>query len=88
MGLQVTLDNASILTAIADYVANQGINVTDKQLDISLVAGRGTKGFSATVDISDAVTVENINVPEVVAVTHEEEDVTNTAGNSLFEQNG
>jgi hypothetical protein len=53
MGLQVTLDNDSIIAAIKDYVEHSGIDTTNKEVEISLRAGRGTNGYSAIISIAD-----------------------------------
>lgn len=53
MGLQVTIDNDGVLEAIGDYVAKQGINTADKDLTVTIKAGRGDNGTTASVEIND-----------------------------------
>jgi hypothetical protein len=51
--MQITLNQDEIEKAIITYVGNQGISITGKNVDVTLVAGRGPNGMSATIDISN-----------------------------------
>lgn len=89
MALQLTIDNAGILEAISDYVAKQGIDTTGKALGIDLKAGRGTNGFSATVDIC----AKGIDLGETPAIpegpiTRNTGEVSDTVNNSIFDDEG
>lgn len=49
----VTLKQKEIEAALTLYVQSQGINLTNKRLEIQFTAGRKEAGISAEVDISD-----------------------------------
>lgn len=51
--MQVTLNQNEIEIAIQDYVAEQGIVISGRRVVVSLMAGRGPNGMSATIDISN-----------------------------------
>jgi len=51
--MQINLNNEEILSAIGAYVSEQGISTTGKDLSISIKAGRGNNGMSATVNITE-----------------------------------
>jgi hypothetical protein len=81
--MQITLNQDEIEKAIITYVGNQGISITGKNVDVTLVAGRGPNGMSATIDISnDPIHASSVatsrglkgtTVIEVTPVTTEEE---------------
>ena len=94
--MQITLNNVEIQEAITSYIATQGINLVDKVTDVTFTAGRGEKGYSATVDIKpkaasvivqeaadEPETTEVADTPTEVVESTEEEEVTETQG-SLF----
>ena len=60
--MQINLNNDEILSAIEDYVSGQGISTAGKTLTITLKAGRGEKGMSATVTIREGAPT-NIATP-------------------------
>lgn len=68
--MQITLNESEIVQAIKDYIGNQGIGVTDKHLEVSMVAGRGANGYSANIEImakesiDDAPEKTSENAPE------------------------
>lgn len=49
--MQITLNHVEIEEAIIEYVGSQGITINGKATEVTMVAGRGTNGYSATVDI-------------------------------------
>jgi len=51
--MQITLNQKEIETAIINFVGSQGISITGKHVDVTLVAGRGPSGMSASIDISN-----------------------------------
>lgn len=51
--MQVTLNQTEIETAIISYIAEQGISITGRKVAVSLLAGRGVNGMSATIDIKN-----------------------------------
>ncbi len=68
--MKIHLDIKEIETALVAYVANQGINITHKEIEVDVVAGRGANGHSATIDITPEVetkvTLESVPKAEVV----------------------
>lgn len=62
--MQITIDDTEIKEAINDFIAKQGIAITDKKLSISFTIGRGGNGNSATVDISEPTVNTTPCMPE------------------------
>ncbi len=67
----IKLRQTEIEEALSQYIANQGINLTGKQVKIDFTASRGSDGLTADVDITSAgdtptraVTVAADPVPE------------------------
>lgn len=52
--MRVTLNESEIKDALIQYVAGHGVAVAGRDVSVSLVAGRGPNGHSATIDISNA----------------------------------
>lgn len=50
--MKITIAEAEIKTAITDYIANQGFDLTDKVVEIDLKATRGDAGYTADIDIT------------------------------------
>lgn len=50
--MQITIVQSEIEDAIRGYVSDQGIDLSGKQLEVDLTAGRGSSGFTATIDIT------------------------------------
>jgi hypothetical protein len=62
--MQITLNQDEIEKAIITYVGNQGISITGKHVDVTLIAGRAPNGMSASINISnDDVPAANIMTP-------------------------
>ena len=51
--MQLTLNQTEIEQAIKNYVGNLGVALSGKDVNITLVAGRGEKGITVTLDITD-----------------------------------
>ena len=49
--MQITLNNGEIEEAIVDFIDKQGIALSDTDVTVQLMAGRGVNGYSATVNI-------------------------------------
>ena len=49
--MQITLNQSEIKKAIIGYIESQGVVLEEEHTSVSLTAGRGTNGMSATVDI-------------------------------------
>ncbi len=50
--MQITIDESEIIEAITQYITAQGFLRTDAEVSISLTAGRGANGHSATIDVT------------------------------------
>ena len=59
--MQVNLKQAEIITALKQYITNQGISLVGKTVDISFTAGRKEAGLSAEISIEDS------DLPEFVS---------------------
>lgn len=51
--MKIEINQDEIKRAIIDFVDKQGITITGKNVDVTLVAGRSPAGMSATIDISN-----------------------------------
>lgn len=49
--MKMTLNHEEINEAIVDWVAKQGIDLSDKETTVELTAGRGSNGNSAAIDL-------------------------------------
>jgi hypothetical protein len=66
--MKINLDELELKTAVREFIANQGISIQDKDISIELIAGRGTNGHRAEVEIvpagSEANTAEEAEVSD------------------------
>jgi hypothetical protein len=89
--MQITLNQDEIEKAIITFVGNQGISITGKHVDVTLIAGRAPNGMSASINISNddvpsqaptprklvpASTIVEVSEEETDAVVAEPEEVT------------
>lgn len=51
--MQINLKQTEITQALRQYVTQQGIDLTDKTVDISFIAGRKEGGLTAEINIED-----------------------------------
>lgn len=49
--MRITLIQNEIEVALKEYVANQGISISNKEIEIDITAGRGANGITASLDI-------------------------------------
>ena len=49
--MRITLIQDEIEVALKEYVANQGISISNKEIEIDITAGRGANGITASLDI-------------------------------------
>ena len=85
--MQITLNQSEIENAIITFVGSQGIAITGKNVDVTLTAGRGPNGMSASIDISnDAAKPKKIiaEVAEEEMVIPEEETEEEEKQTPLF----
>lgn len=52
--MQIQLKQTEIVTALKQYIHNQGINLTGKEVTITFTAGRKESGVSADLTIEEA----------------------------------
>ena len=52
--MNISLNSVEIDKAITAYVGSLGVNLTDKQVTITMFAGRKDNGFKADVEITEA----------------------------------
>lgn len=50
--MQIILHEEDLRVAMANHLSTLGMDMSDKDLDISFTAGRGSNGYSACVDLS------------------------------------
>lgn len=83
--MQITLNQDEIEKAIITFVASQGISITGKNVDVTLIAGRAPNGMSASINISNDDRPSNTPTPRtmeipveatVVEVSEPEEDLS------------
>ena len=69
--MKLTFNSQEIEQALIEFVANQGISLADKQVEVHMVAGRGSNGFSAELDITAKQNVTDIKsaIPASLAPT-------------------
>ena len=70
--MQITFKQAEIITALKQYITNQGIYLAGKTVDITFTAGRKEAGLSADIFIEDS------DLPEFVS-SETKEEPTNVA---------
>ena len=83
--MQITLNQSEIEIAIQDYISGQGISISGRNVDVSLTAGRGPNGMSASIDIrgEEGTSPVQPNLPGIdsmvpeVEENVEEEDIEN-----------
>lgn len=72
--MRITLHNEEIGQALKAYVSSVGINLDGKDVDINIIAGRGTNGTSVEMDVNPSSTKKAVSaVPK--SRTKPKEDV-------------
>jgi len=51
--MQITVDQTEIEQAIKNFIGHQGIAIENKELSVTLTAGRGPSGITASVDMTN-----------------------------------
>lgn len=61
--MRITLNENEIKEALVRYVAGQGVDISGRNVEVSMTAGRGANGYTADIDITDATyqAIENIS---------------------------
>ena len=90
--MNIKLDEATIRIAITEYIQRQGIDTTNKHIDITLKMGRKGNGLSTSVNITDAVEgnkqaalAETEEVEAAVIETEVEPEEGNTVIDTMVE---
>ncbi len=50
--MKIELNDSEIKDAVAAYVATQGVSTEDKDVQVTLRAGRGENGYTAEIEVS------------------------------------
>lgn len=58
--MQIQLKQFEIVQAIRQYVAKQGIELTDKTVDMTFTSGRKENGISVEITIDDLASIPNV----------------------------
>jgi len=75
--MRVTLHNDEINQALKAYISSAGISLSGKDVEINIIAGRGTNGTSAEMDINPMSAKKTVSaVPKTKAKPKEVEPVT------------
>ena len=59
--MQVQLKQSELVSAVQQFVASQGFNLTDKSVTVDFTAGRGENGLSATVTIEQGMALPDLS---------------------------
>jgi len=63
MDITVTMTEPEIKEAIRDYLFKHDVVSQNKEIEVNMVAGRGTNGHSAVISVKNAVTTINPTEP-------------------------
>lgn len=69
--LTITIDYEAIQEALVAYIANQGLDITNKEVNVQMTAGRGANGYSAAITIISN-TPSNTSIPDETITTEVE----------------
>ena len=77
--MKINLDESEIQKALVEYINNQGIDLSQKTVSVTLTAGRGVNGHSAQIEIESAVlessdSAEESEAQQAIAFNFEEPD--------------
>ncbi len=75
--MKITLVHAEIEAALINYVATQGIDISDKDVTVDMTAGRGGNGYTAEISIS--IKAEEVIKLEEVSATNDNEQPADSA---------
>lgn len=60
--MKIDLNQPEIEDALVSFITTQGIDLSQKKVEVSLTAGRGPNGFTASVDIIKVASTPAPNV--------------------------
>ena len=91
--MQINISNEELKAAVCDWMRSRGIGTKGETLTVELVSGRGTKGITGSVEISEAIKAPKGTVTRTtdtimgqdLTVTSPNPTTTTTA-NPLFDQ--
>ena len=60
--MQITWNNEELVEAVTTYTTSQGVDLSNKKVEVTFIAGRGDKGYAAIIDITNAPVVAEVQV--------------------------
>ena len=70
--MKLTFDSSEIEQALISYVSTQGIDLADKNVSVSMTAGRGPNGHTAELDITTKPTTNVSAIPPPLSTESKE----------------
>ena len=70
--MKLTFDSSEIEQALISYVSTQGIDLADKNVTVSMTAGRGPNGHTAELDITTKKETNLSAIPTPVSTDSKE----------------
>lgn len=67
--MDVTLDGKEIEEALVQYVGGLGIDISNKEIDISMTAGRKENGYTAVISIGQSTKTTTVPVGAITRNT-------------------
>ena len=65
--MQITWNNEELVEAVTTYTTAQGVDLSNKKVEVTFIAGRGDKGYAAIIDITNVPVVAEVPVPSPIA---------------------
>jgi FlaG/FlaF family flagellin (archaellin) len=81
--VKINLNQDELETAVLNYIASEGIDLSDKAVTVDFTAGRGEKGISVDVEINEPAKTTSIDNSGITTIDSEEAPVDAEA-TSLF----
>jgi len=74
--MKLTFDSSEIEQALISYVSSQGIDLSDKNVSVSMTAGRGPNGHTAELNITHKKESNLSAIPPPVSIDSKEADTS------------
>jgi hypothetical protein len=85
--MKIELNHEEITQAAVEFISNQGIDLTNAEVDVKFIAGRGDNGHSAVVDIiKKSIKAVVVEVAAPVAVIAQPEPVVEVTEEAVSEE--
>lgn len=78
--MKLELNQLEIEAALVEYVGSQGISISDKTIDVHMVAGRGGNGFTAHITIERESENDVTNEDPLPDSSNQKEEKTDEPG--------